>query len=113
VSVAGERAEQLAADHGTDDGYVAGIVLAFRWLARRTAHSPVTREVITAMPETIETELLAAHTRSGQPGGHPRRVDIARGAAAALSWVWVNGPLPLVLHEDTHRASTSSSSSSA
>lgn len=94
-----ERAERIAAAGDPDDGYLVGIVLAFRWLAGRDPHSPVTRQVIVAMPESIEPELLAAHTISNQPGHHPRRVDTARGAAAALGSTWGNQPLPLVLAE--------------
>ena len=92
-----ELAERLAAAADPDDRYIVGIVMAFRWLARRSTLTPVTRTLLTAMPEALDAELRAAQVFITQPGHHPLRVDRARGVAAALSWAWNNGPLPVLL----------------
>jgi hypothetical protein len=70
------------------------VILTCEWLAdqpvpsilsNRVAEmprSPLTRRLQRPMPETIESELLAAYARHG---GRP---ELARGVAATLEWAW-------------------------
>jgi hypothetical protein len=81
---------------GPNNDYLLGVLLTCEWLAAQPVWSsvigraempaaPFTGRRRRAMPETIEAEYLAAlgALRRGR-----RRVDLARGAAATLAWVW-------------------------
>lgn len=88
------RAEQVSREHGPQDFYLTGVVWAFRWIARQPLESPVTRKPLRAMPETMDSEYLAALADARSTKLHPMRVDIARGTAAVLAWVGHGGPEP-------------------
>jgi hypothetical protein len=87
-------AENLGGQPGDGGEYLLGVILTCEWLAdqpvpsvlpSRVAEmpgSPLTRRLQRPMPETIESELLAAHARRG---GRP---ELARGVAATLEWAW-------------------------
>jgi hypothetical protein len=87
-------AEHLGDQPGDGGDYLLGVMLTCQWLAdqpvpsilpRRVAEmprSPITRRLQRPMPETIESELLAAWARHG---GRP---ELARGVAATLEWAW-------------------------
>jgi hypothetical protein len=96
------RAEHLGSQQGDSGDYLLGVILTCEWLAdqpvpsvlpNRVAEmprSPLTRRLQRPMPETIESELLAAYARRG---GRP---ELARGVAATLEWAWRgNGRPPL------------------
>lgn len=89
-----ERAEQLSRERGPRDFYLTGVVWACRWIARQPLEAPVTRKPMRAMPETMDSEYLAALAAARSTKLHPMRVDIARGAAAVLAWVGHGGPEP-------------------
>jgi hypothetical protein len=88
------RAEHLGGQRGDGGDYLLGVILTCEWLAdqpvpsvlpNRVAEmprSPLTRRLQRPMPETIESELLAAYARRG---GRP---ELARGVAATLEWAW-------------------------
>jgi hypothetical protein len=88
------RAEHLGHRPGPDDDYLIGVLRTCRWLAdqpvpsilpKRVAEmprSPLTRRLQRPMPETIESELLAACSRPGP------RAQLAQGVAATLRWAW-------------------------
>lgn len=80
-------AEQRAIERGPGDYYLAGVVITLRWIARQAHRTPVTRTVRSAMPETLDTEYMAALAASRSTKLHPMRVDMARGAVAVLGWV--------------------------
>jgi hypothetical protein len=87
-------AERFGSQPGPDDDYLIGVLRTCRWLADRPVpsvlpgraaempRSPLGRRLERPMPETIESELLAAYIRPG-----PRR-ELARGVAATLEWAW-------------------------
>lgn len=87
-------AEHLCGQPGPDDDYLIGVLRTCRWLAGQPVSSilpgrvaempwsPLTRRVQRAMPETVESELLAAYSR---PGPRP---GLARGVLVTLEWAW-------------------------
>ena len=87
-------AEHLGGQPGDGGNYLLGVILTCEWLADQPVssvlpdrmaempRSPLTRRLQRPMPETIETELLAAWARRG---GRP---ELARGVAATLEWAW-------------------------
>ena len=87
-------AEHLGGQPGDGGDYLLGVILTCEWLADQPVpsvlpdrvaempRSPITRRLQRPMPETIESELLAAYAR---PGGRP---ELARGVAATLEWAW-------------------------
>jgi hypothetical protein len=87
-------AEHLGGEPGDGGDYLLGVILTCQWLAdqpvpsilpNRVAEmprSPITRRLQRPMPETIESELLAAYGRRGS------RPELARGVAATLEWAW-------------------------
>jgi hypothetical protein len=95
-------AEYLGSQPGPDDDNLIGVLRTCRWLAdqpvpsilpHRVAEmprSPLTRRLQRPMPETIESELLAAYAR---PGSRP---ELAWGVAAALEWAWRGKGRPLL-----------------
>jgi hypothetical protein len=88
------RAEQLGVERGPDDYYLTGVVFVCRWIARQAIRSPVTRAVRRAMPETLDTEYMAALAATRSSKLHPMRVEIARGTVEVLAWVGHGGPEP-------------------
>jgi hypothetical protein len=87
-------AEHLGGQSGDGGGYLLGVILTCEWLADQPVHSvlpgraaemprtPLTRRLQRPMPESIESELLAAYVgRGGRP-------ELARGVAATLEWAW-------------------------
>jgi len=87
-------AEHLGGQPGNGGNYLLGVILTCEWLADQPVpslmparvaempRSPLTRRLQRPMPETIESELLAAYARrSGRP-------ELARGVAATLEWAW-------------------------
>lgn len=88
------HAEQVSRERGPRDYYLAGVVITFRWIARQAHHSPVTRTASRAMPETLDTEYMAALAAARSTKLHPMRVDMARGAVAVLGWVGHGQPEP-------------------
>jgi hypothetical protein len=99
-------AEHLGNQPGDGGDYLLGVILTCEWLAdqpvpsvlpNRVAEmprSPLTRRLQRPMPETIESELLAAYARRGA------RPELARGVAVTLEWAWRGkGQAPLdVIH---------------
>lgn len=87
-------AERLGGQPGADDDFLIGVLRTCRWLAGQPVpsilpgrvaempRSPLTRRSQRAMPETMDSELLAAYAR---PGPRP---GLARGVAATLEWAW-------------------------
>lgn len=88
------QAEQVSRERGPQDFYLTGVVWTCRWIARQPLESPVTFKALRAMPETMDSEYLAALAEARSTKLHPMRVDIARGAAAVLAWVGHGGPEP-------------------
>jgi hypothetical protein len=88
------RAEHLGGQPRDGGDYLLGVILTCEWLADQPVpsvlpntvaempRSPITRRLQRPMPETIESELLAAYARRG---GRP---ELARGVAATLDWAW-------------------------
>jgi hypothetical protein len=88
------RAEHLGSPPGDGGDYLLGVILTCEWLADQPVPSvlpnraaemprtPLTRRLQRPMPETIESELLAAYARRGA------RPELARGVAATLEWAW-------------------------
>jgi len=87
-------AEHLGGQPGDGGNYLLGVILTCEWLADQPVpslmparvaempRSPLTRRLQRPMPETIESELLAAYARrDGRP-------ELARGVAATLEWAW-------------------------
>ena len=87
-------AEHLGGQPGNGGNYLLGVILTCEWLADQPVpslmparvaempRSPLTRRLQRPMPETIESELLAAYARrDGRP-------ELARGVAATLEWAW-------------------------
>lgn len=87
-------AEQLGTERGPDDWYLTGIVITLRWIAGQAHHTPVTRVVRMAMPETFDAEYLAALATSRSAKLHPTRAEMARGAIAVLGWMYHRQPEP-------------------
>lgn len=87
-------AEQLGAGGDSQGWYLTGVVIAFRWIAGQPTESPVTRAVLRAMPETLDSEYMAALAAARSAKLHPMRANMARGAAAVLAWVGHGGPEP-------------------
>ena len=89
-----DLAEQLGSQPRDGGDYLLGVILTCEWLADQPVpslmparvaempRSPLTRRLQRPMPETIESELLAAYARRG---GRP---ELARGVAATLEWAW-------------------------
>jgi hypothetical protein len=87
-------AEHLGGQPGDGGEYLLGVILTCEWLADQPVpsvlpsrvaempRSPLTRRLQRPMPETIESELLAAYGRGD------RRPELARGVAATLAWAW-------------------------
>jgi hypothetical protein len=86
-------AERLGGQPGAANEYLVGVVLTCRWLAAQPVWSdvsgrsempraPVTGRPDAAMPETVETEYLAAASWRA-----PQR-ERARGVVATLDWAW-------------------------
>jgi hypothetical protein len=86
-------AQRLGSEPGPDNPYLIGVLWTCRWLARQPAFSrvigrwempaaPLTRRRHSAMPETIETEYLAA---ARAPTFERER---ALGVMATLEWAW-------------------------
>jgi hypothetical protein len=87
-------AEHLGEQPGHGGEYLLGVILTCEWLADQPVpsilpsrvaempRSPLTRRLQRPMPETIESELLAAWARRGE------RPELARGVAATLEWAW-------------------------
>lgn len=87
-------AEHLGGEPGDGGDYLLGVILTCEWLAdqpvpsispNRVAEmprSPITRRLQRPMPETIESELLAAYGRRGA------RPELARAVVATLEWAW-------------------------
>jgi len=87
-------AEHLGGQPGDGGEYLLGVILTCEWLANQPVpsvlpdrvaempRSPLTRRLQRPMPETIESELLAAYARRGA------RPELARGVAATLEWAW-------------------------
>jgi hypothetical protein len=94
--------ERLGRQPGDGGDYLLGVILTCEWLADQPVPSalpgrvaempraPLTHRLDRPMPETIESELLAAWAgRGGRP-------ELARGVAATLEWAWRGkGPPPL------------------
>lgn len=87
------RAEHLGERPGVDDDFLAGVILACRWLAAQPVRSTITgrAEIPSApltghrqavMPETVEAEVLAAYSR------YVVNRELAKGVAATLEWAW-------------------------
>jgi hypothetical protein len=88
------HAEDLSRQQGNGGEYLLGVILTCEWLADQPVpsilpdraaempRSPLTRRLKRPMPETIESELLAAWARRG---GRP---ELARGVAVTLEWAW-------------------------
>src|SRR6266536_4933544 len=99
-------AEHLGGQPGDGGNYLLGVILTCEWLADQPVpslmparvaempRSPLTRRLQRPMPETIESELLAAYARrDGRP-------ELARGVAATLEWAWRGtGRPPLVVSQ--------------
>jgi hypothetical protein len=87
-------AERLGGQPGDGGEYLLGVILTCEWLADQPVpsvlpgragempRSPLGRRLQRPMPETIESELLAAYGRRGE------RPELARGVAATLEWAW-------------------------
>jgi hypothetical protein len=87
-------AEHLGGQPGDGGEYLLGVILTCEWMADQPVpsvlpsrvaempRSPLTRRLQRPMPETIESELLAAYARGG---GRPQ---LARGVASTLEWAW-------------------------
>jgi hypothetical protein len=87
-------AEHLGGRPGDGGDYLLGVILTCEWLADQPVpsvlpgrvaempRSPLGRRLQRPMPETIESELLAAYGRRGE------RPELARGVAATLEWAW-------------------------
>ena len=87
-------AEHLGGRSGDGGEYLLGVILTCQWLADQPVpsilpsrvaempRSPLTRRLERPMPETIESELLAAHAQRGV------RPELAQGVAATLEWAW-------------------------
>jgi hypothetical protein len=84
----------LSRERGPQDFYLTGVVWACRWIARQPLEAPVTYKPLRAMPETMDSEYLAALATARSTKLHSMRVDIARGASAVLVWVGHGGPEP-------------------
>ncbi|OZM72655.1 hypothetical protein CFN78_13545 [Amycolatopsis antarctica] len=93
-------AEQRMAT-GSSDWYAGGVVVTCRWLAAATvrpatgawhpARSPVTRRTVSAYPELIETEHLAAEkqlARRPVPTWLQHQPGWALGIVTTFNWVW-------------------------
>lgn len=87
--------ERAGVECGPGDWYLTGVVITFRWVARRPVKSPVTDKVVGPYPETLDSEYMAAIRASHDVRLHPMRVAKARGAAAVLRWLRERGPEPL------------------
>jgi len=87
-------AERLGSQSGDGGDYLLGVILTCQWLADQAVpsvlpnrvaempRSPLTRRLQRPMPETVESELLAAYARRGA------RLELARGVSATLEWAW-------------------------
>jgi hypothetical protein len=89
-----ETAEQRNVAPGPDDCYLVGVLRTLRWLARVSSETPVTRVVNTPLPEICDTEYMAALAAARSTKLHPSRVEVARGAVAALGWMYHGQPEP-------------------
>jgi hypothetical protein len=92
-------AEHRGSQPARGDQYLIGVLWTCRWLASQPVWSrmisrwempaaPFTRHRHAAMPETIETEYMAALT------ARPFERERARGVAATLAWTWYGSRRP-------------------